>query len=97
LFESIVMRRTAVPRESVASIALSKVFAEGLVLGATGVEEFALEDVFVEQPASANIAEIATVTTAAVVRMKLNYPNQSGFLIPGDFMVLGRNNFHRVD
>ena len=57
------------PRESVASIALSKIFAEGLVLGATGVEVFGFGEVFVEQPASANIAEIATVTATAVVRM----------------------------
>ena len=85
------------PRESVASIALSKVFAEGLALGAMSVELVVSDEVSVEQPARANIAEKATVAATALVRMYLKLPNQSGFLIPGDFMVFSRNNFHRVD
>jgi hypothetical protein len=77
------MIRAAVPRESVASIALSRMFAEGLVLGAIGVVVFEFEGVSTEQPDRAKIAAKATVTTTGVVRIKLNLPEPTRDVILG--------------
>lgn len=67
------------PRESVCSIAPSRIFAEGLLLGVPGVgvsasvEVFSVE-VFVEQPTSTKLA--ATTTATAIFRIPTIYPNR---------------------
>lgn len=63
------MRKTAVPRESVASMALSNTLADGLVLGATSVEIFELEELSAEQPTRAKLVAITVDMATAVIRM----------------------------
>ena len=65
------------PRESVAPTALSRILAEGLVLGATGPEEVEFEEESVEQPARGNSAAEVAINNAAVVRMKLTLPEST--------------------
>jgi len=62
------MLSLAVPRETVDSMALSRMFAEGLELGATEVGKPGSELVVAEQPARVKVAAM-TIVTARI------YPN----------------------
>ena len=77
------MRRTAVPRESVALIELSRIFAEGLLLGAIPAGVFETESAPEEQPARAMLVAVSTATTIALLCMWLNLPEPARDVILG--------------